>query len=109
MSLENDPEFRAYAKHVRESLVPMLTKSSIVVSIVPEGPDGVDVKFAVELGLAIMLNKPIIAPVRPGTQIPEKLSRVVDRFVEFSGKDMTALGVAVKEALADLQQKGEGA
>jgi hypothetical protein len=40
------------------------------------------VKFAVELGFSIMLDKPIIAVVAPGTQVPGKLVAVADEIVE---------------------------
>jgi hypothetical protein len=36
------------------------------------------VKFAVELGVSIMLNKPIIAMIEEGVPIPDKLAAVCD-------------------------------
>jgi hypothetical protein len=73
-------DFDEFAASVRAELIPKLKDSSVFLSIIPE--NDIDVKFAVELGVAIMLDKPIIACIRPGTKIPEKLARVVDRFVE---------------------------
>jgi hypothetical protein len=49
-------------------------------SLVP-GKDDVDVKFAVELGLAIMLDKPILAVVQPGTEVPGRLRQVADAII----------------------------
>jgi hypothetical protein len=49
-----DPQF---IDRVKE-LCPILKKTCVFVSIIPESPDKVDVKFVVELGLAIMYDKP---------------------------------------------------
>jgi hypothetical protein len=40
------------------------------------------VKFAVELGFSIMLDKPIIAVIAPGQQVPARMLRVVDEVLE---------------------------
>lgn len=77
----NDPEFKAWAKRVTNELVPKLEGSACTISLVPEGP--ADVKFAVELGLSIMMDKPIVLVVSPGTQLPAKLVKIADEIVEF--------------------------
>lgn len=77
---EANPAWRRFVHQIRTDLVPKLEDSGAVVSIVPDG-DG-DVKFAVELGFSIMLDKPIIAVVPPGRRVPERLVRVADRIVE---------------------------
>jgi nucleoside 2-deoxyribosyltransferase len=74
-------EFRRYAERVRRELIPMIKESAVTLSLVP--PDGeVDVKFAVELGFMIMLDKPIIAVVSSGRKVPLKLVKVADEIVE---------------------------
>ena len=85
--LWNDPEWLSYVKHIREKVIPKIEGSEIFVSITPMNKGEVDVKFAVERGLAIMFDKKILAVIQPGTEIPEKLTRVVDRFVEFDLND----------------------
>jgi hypothetical protein len=89
MASEYGPEFDKWVEHCRKELIPMIKGSNIFVSITPSSPEKVDIKFAVELGLAIMLDKPIVAAIRPGTPIPEKLARVVDKFVEVDFDDPT--------------------
>lgn len=74
------PEAHAWAQRVLTELVPMINGSAVSVSIVPSGES--DVKFAVELGLSIMLDKPIILAVAPGRSVPEHLARVADEIVE---------------------------
>lgn len=96
MASDYGPEFDRFADRVRKELVPKIEGSNLFVSITPLDANKVDVKFAVELGLAVMFNKPIIAVIRPGTQVPEKLTRVVDRFVELDLDDPTS-----RDRLAD--------
>lgn len=83
---ENDPEFIEWRNRVQADLVPKLEDSAMTISLVPEGET--DIKFAVELGLSIMMDKPIIAVFRPGTKIPERLARVADEIVEADFSDM---------------------
>lgn len=75
-----DPEARPWIEHVESELIPKLRDSAASLSIIPEGEP--DVKFSVELGLSIMLDKPIIAVVKPGTKIPSKLALVADHIIE---------------------------
>lgn len=78
--IRNDPEWRRFAKNVRRDLIPKMRDSAIVMSLVPGGEP--DVKYALELGMSIMLDKPIIAVFSPGTKLPEHLVRVADELVE---------------------------
>jgi hypothetical protein len=82
-------EFQDYARHVRDELIPRLDQSALSISLVPEGVG--DVKFAVELGLSIMMDKPIIAVVTPGVQVPQKLALVADEIIEGGLDDPTTL------------------
>lgn len=103
MNPYDDPGFREFSERVHRDLLPKLEDSSVVASLLPEGE--VDVKFAIELGLSIMLDKPIIAVVRPGVHIPEKLARVVDRFVEGDLKtdeDARRVGVTIQQLMKEM-------
>lgn len=96
----DDPAFRRYAKRVKQELIPKMQDSKVVMSLLPEGE--VDVKFAVELGISIMLDKPIIALVVPGVKVPDKLVRIADAIVEADlsseeGRERTA--AAIKAAM----------
>jgi hypothetical protein len=73
-------EFDAWVAHVRETTVKAMMESAYVASLVPRGET--DVKFALELGLSIMLEKPILAIVQPGAHVPAGLAKVADRIVE---------------------------
>jgi hypothetical protein len=75
-----DPEYIAWAKEVRKTLIPKMADSDAIISLVPTGQP--DVKFSVELGLSIMLDKPIVVAVQPGAKIPPKLAKIADAIVE---------------------------
>lgn len=75
-----DPEYQSWEKHVREAVVPVLEGAAVSITLIPRGRT--DVKFAVELGLSIMMDKPIIALVQPGMSIPSGLAAVAAEIVE---------------------------
>ena len=95
--------FEEFEDHVRENLIPKIEGSKIFVSIVP-APQKVDIKFAIELGIAILLDKPIIAAIVPGVKISEKLSRVVDRFVELNMDNSSETANGIREAVESLDK-----
>jgi hypothetical protein len=78
--ITNDPEFIAWRDRVKEEVLPKLKDSSFTISIMPNGDP--DIKYAVELGLSIMLDKPIIVAISPGATVPAKLVKVADEIVE---------------------------
>jgi hypothetical protein len=74
-----------FVHHCREELVDMIDDSAFVMSLVPNGD--VDIKFAVELGLGIMFNKPIIAVAFDGKDVPPGLLRVAHAVIEVGDID----------------------
>lgn len=77
----NDPDAQQWVEHVRKTLVPMLDESAISVMLGPDVDDA-DVKFAVELGMSILLDKPILVVALPGRRVPTKLRMIADELVE---------------------------
>lgn len=75
-----DQEYQAWEKHIRESMVPVLEGSAVTITLIPRGQT--DIKFAVELGLSIMMDIPVIALVQPGMSIPSGLAAVAAEIVE---------------------------
>ena len=69
-----------FVENARRDALAKIESSAFVMSLVPSGE--VDIKFAVELGISIMLDKPIVAVVMPGAEVPEKLRAVADEVVE---------------------------
>lgn len=77
-----DPENMEFFRHCEQTLVPLIAESAIGVSVVPVNRTETDVAFAIQVGLLIMMDKPIILVVEPGTSVPAKLVKVADRIVE---------------------------
>jgi hypothetical protein len=66
-----DPSAKVWIQQVLSDMVPKMADSALVCSIVP-GDEGGDVKFWVELGASIMMDKPIVAVVFDDRQVPAK-------------------------------------
>jgi len=89
LSPEERWDWDRWVARVREGTVRQMTESAIVASLVPE--DGkTDIKFAVELGLAIMMGKPIVAIAIAGRPVPGRLREVADAVIEISDMDTEA-------------------
>jgi hypothetical protein len=69
-----------FERQVRENLFPMIEDTAVFVSLCPidRTPDA---KFCVELGAAIMYDKPIVAVAPVGWTIPGKLQAVADHII----------------------------
>lgn len=76
----DEPGYEEWEAKIRERVIPMLQDTAVTVSLLPQGE--IDIKFAVELGLSIMMDKPIIALVKPGMHIPDGLANVAKEIVE---------------------------
>lgn len=103
----DDPDYRLYVTHVRKNLIPKIEDSSCTLSLVPTGET--DVKFAIELGLSIMLGKPIILLVQPGTQVPWKLTKVADDVIELPADwaNNERVQTRVRKAIETAAKKGK--
>lgn len=68
-----------FVDHFRRDALQKLDESAFVASLLPRGD--FDVKFAVETGAAIMLDKPILLIAQPDAHVPRKLLAVADEVV----------------------------
>jgi hypothetical protein len=104
----NDPAARKWLRHALEDMVPKMDSSTVVVSLVPK--DDWDIKYAVELGAAIMMDKPIISVIHPGTPVSAKLMKVSDHIIEIdmdrgdSHEQLQAKLMPLVEKLLDLDE-----
>lgn len=96
------PENQDWINHVRNELVPMIQKTRMTISLIPDDMDKVDLKFAVELGLSIMMDKPIIAVITPGMKVPGQLVRLADRIIEWDGEPTEASKKALFDAIEEI-------
>jgi len=74
----SEPDWDEFVDHVRRDALVKIAGSGVFITLAPEEPD---VKAAVELGLAVLLDKPILTIVMPGRGISEHLARVSDRVI----------------------------
>jgi hypothetical protein len=98
------PDTQQWIAQVRSDLVPKLRASALSVTIVPEDPDTSDVKLAVELGMSLLLGKPLVLVVPAGTRIPDGLVRAADEIIELLPGPISSPknSLAVREALSRL-------
>jgi hypothetical protein len=89
-----------FVAHVRRDAVRKIDGSAFVVSLFPSSGEP-DVKYAVELGLSIMLDKPILVVAMPGAKIPNHLAQVADRLV-YADIDLEAGRRKVADAIAEM-------
>lgn len=94
------PDVQAWARRVLDEVVPMIDQSTVFVSLVPTSE--VDIKFAVEMGLALMMDKPIIVAVSPGVRVPAKLLGIADAVVEFDPSQPDATQARLHEAFRQI-------
>jgi hypothetical protein len=97
------PEWERFADAALRDLAPQVERSALTVSFLPK--DHGDVKFAIELGFSVMMDKPIILIVRPGCQVPAKVVAVADRIIEGDLTDAAEtarrLRIAMMEVIVD--------
>ena len=98
-----EPTAKRWVRHVINDMVPKLKGSVASISIVPDSNG--DVKFWVELGAAIMMDKPIIAVAIGHRQVPEKLRLVADEIVYMPDGVNEDASEAVAAALTRVMEK----
>lgn len=101
---DQDDGFDEFEQAAREELYPKVEESRIFISLCPSRPDGKpDVKFCVELGAAIMFNKPILAVhVKGSAPVPDLLRKVSVAVVEDFDFDDPAKVKEMGEVIEDL-------
>lgn len=101
-----DPEYEAWEKHVRDAVVPVMERAAVAITLIPGSRT--DVKFAVELGLSILMDKPIIALVQPGMRIPNALAAVAAEIVEVDiARDPDGAQRSIIDAFARVMHTGD--
>jgi hypothetical protein len=97
------PEFREWAAEVEAELVPKMAGSAAAITL---WTGGVDVKLAVETGLAVLMGKPIIVAVIPGATVPDKLLQLADAVIELDPANPERFADRLHEALGRLLEEG---
>lgn len=82
---ERDPfkseEWERFADTMRRDLIPKMRESDHIAVLSPIN-DKFDLVFAVQIGAAILMNKPLVMLVPPGGKPSRKLLLVADKVIE---------------------------
>lgn len=100
-----DPDIKGFLDEASQAVPPLLDHCSVAASLLPS--DGVpDAKIAVEIGYILLMNKPLILLVAPGTEVPTGLARAADEIVEFSGPNRDSVD-RLQQAMSRIAAKRE--
>jgi len=105
-SSDDSDGFKRWADDIRRRLIPKMRGSETVLMLAPDLEADFDVQFAVQIGAAILLEKPLILVVHTGRVIPPKLRAIADKVidVDLDGITMSDTEVqnAIRQAMNDL-------
>lgn len=106
----DDPTVVAWAQHVIDDMVPKMKSSAVCISLVPEGDlaEKGDVKYWVELGAMICMNKPIMVVVMGDAALPPKLEAVADRIVRLPQGVSLSSSEGLAEQIAEFAKEQPG-
>lgn len=94
-------EFQQWLDKARREMFPKLAASDTFLSLCPEGEP--DAKFCLELGAAIMFDKPIVVVAVEGREVPPGLLRIAHHVIEADTPEEAGEKVA-----AYVAQQGDG-
>jgi hypothetical protein len=83
-----------------------LDESAVYVGVLGEQPlSAWRIEFTLQLGHALLTEKPIILTVPAGTELPDKLRQIADRVVVYNRDDLSSLQAGVAQALTEMGLK----
>lgn len=88
---------RRWIKDVRASLTPKLRDSAITAMLSPG--DDPDVKVAVELGMTLLMGKPLIILRMPGRAVPDAVLRAASAVLDVTEADLGSPALAERLAV----------
>lgn len=103
----SDPEVVAYLKYANDQLRPMIDDSAYTMSIMADAEP--DAKQALEIGFTLLLGKPLMLVVQPGTKVPAGLVKAAEEIVEVdfrSGEFSDRDAAAIRSALSRMANDG---
>ena len=102
---DEEPDYEAFLERAREEMLPKLNDSVMAIMVCPLDPKEIRMEFALELGCAILLDKPIILIVPSGTKVPDHIVRVSDEIVEMDLKQPFEKSKAVQDAILRVTER----
>lgn len=104
----NDRAWADYAESFRTKTLPFLLSSAFMVKVSETVPDRIDadvIQAATELGLMLLLDKPLLLLVSPGEQPTAALQRAATRIVEDWDPDDPASQERMSAAIQQLKRE----
>ena len=96
--LFNDPNLQTYLARAESEMLPMMENSAIAITLVT---GKLDAKICLEIGAAVLLDKPIIAVICEGAKVPANLKRVASVIIEGNMTD-AATRVKLQQAISNV-------
>lgn len=94
----DDPTIKAYLRRAQADMFPKLKESALSLTILGADPDP---KLCLELGAAILFDKPILVIVPEGVRVPANLKRCAAAIVYGDPHD-PSVEKQIRDALADI-------
>jgi hypothetical protein len=82
--LLNTSEAKDFLFHAEKDMFPAM-KGSVMSLII--GSDKPDAKLALEIGAAILFDKPLIVMIPRGRKVSSQLRRIADEIIDYDGLD----------------------
>lgn len=99
-----DPEFKAWLKRAKEEMFPKMKESALSVTIFNSEPDP---KLCIEVGAAVLFDKPLIILAPNGAKLPANLKRLASAIIFGSPSEESTireLNAAVTRVLTEDQR-----
>lgn len=80
-TLADSADGRRFVQRIRAELIPKMADSAVITMIAPDIGAEFDVDFAVQIGAAVLLEKPLLVLLPEGRTPPPKLARIADRII----------------------------
>lgn len=101
-----DRAWAEYSEQFRKRTLPQLLKSDITLTVY-EGGDDPPVKAATEIGMMLLMGKPILVVALPDVPLPAGLMRAADEIVEAdpsTDEGQTEITAALRRMTARLNE-----
>jgi hypothetical protein len=111
--MANRGEDRAWDDYIgafKRDILPSLLSSAFMLSIgTTPDPETMDLRAATEIGLMLLLDKPLLLVILPGEAVPAALIRAASGVVTVSGTDAAADQALIAAAVREMVEgRGDG-
>lgn len=98
-----DPETQAFFRRAKEYMFPRMKASAMSLTVLTADPDP---KLCIELGAAILFDKPIVIVAPPDVPIPANLKRLAAHIIQGDMSD-PATGQKLRDALTAVMENDQ--